>query len=127
MRRFIGRTILIVILAALGVMLFYIGKEHSVFFENKTITVDGTEYAPAMTYMVTVDKTIEQKTRKNSKKVAKVPGSKHKIIIKELLDGNEIGKVYEREFSLKVNENALINITAIVNDLDDWIEKTPMN
>lgn len=127
MRRLIGRIILIAVLVALGVMLFYIGKEHKVYFESKTVTIGETQYAPEMTYMVAVDKTEEQKTRKNTKKVVNVPGPKHKIIVKELLDDGSIGKIYEREFSLKVDENALISITAIVNDLDNWIEKTPMN
>ena len=126
MRRLVGRSILIALLVVTGVFLYYIGKEHSVFFETKAFVVGETQYSVDTTYLITVDKTEEQKTRKNTRKVANVSGPNHKIVIKELLDDGSIGKTYEREFSLKVHENAIISVTAIVNGLDNWIDKTAM-
>ena len=43
-RRLVIRIALVVLLVLLCFGLYYIGKEHDVYVDNKTVTIDGKEY-----------------------------------------------------------------------------------
>ena len=43
-RRLVIRIALVVLLDLLCFGLYYIGKEHDVYVDNKTVTIDGKEY-----------------------------------------------------------------------------------
>ena len=42
--RVLQRTIVLAALLALGVALFYVGREHQIFLDNKTIEADGKTF-----------------------------------------------------------------------------------
>jgi hypothetical protein len=115
-RRLIFRISFIFALILLGVILFYIGQQHKVFVDNKSFK--DYKYIND-TLIVKVDD-IELKLRKNSRKVANVVGPKHKIT----LEYN--GQVIEKEFKIPINQNAIINIPALINGDEDYISYDSM-
>lgn len=111
-RRIIIRISFVVFLFLLGIFLFYIGQEHKVFVDNKSFK--DYKYIN-QTLEVKVDDVV-LKVRKRSRKVAKVVGPKHKII----LEYN--GETIEKEFKTPINQNAIINIPALINGDEDFID-----
>ena len=56
--------------------------------------------------------------------MAKVAGVSHKIVVEEIKDKVLIGEKYEKKFKLKINESATVNIPAMINNANEWIDKT---
>ena len=56
--------------------------------------------------------------------MAKVAGVSHKIVVEEIKDKVLIGEKYEKKFKLKINESATVNIPAMINNDNEWIDKT---
>ena len=42
--RFLQRALALILLVALGVWLFYVGREHQVLLDNKTIELEGKTF-----------------------------------------------------------------------------------
>lgn len=122
-RRIIIRIIFIVVLILLGIFLYTIGKEHKVFIDNRDIVIGDNTYTASGTYAVLIDNQEIGFIEKDERKVTKVTGISHKIIIEEIKDNILIGKKYEKKFKLKIGETANINLPAIINNVDKWIDK----
>lgn len=56
--------------------------------------------------------------------MAKVAGVSHKIVVEEIKDKVLTGEKYEKKFKLKTNESATVNIPAMINNANEWINKT---
>lgn len=56
--------------------------------------------------------------------MAKVAGVSHKIVVEEIKDKVLTGEKYEKKFKLKTNESATVNIPAMINNANEWIDKT---
>lgn len=122
-RRIIIRIIFIIILILLGIFLYTIGKEHKVFIDNSDIFVGDITYTASAAYTVLVDNQEIGLIEKGERKVVKVTGVSHKIVIEEIKDNILTGEKYEKIFTLKTKETATINILAIINNTDKWIDK----
>jgi len=124
-KRTVIRIILIVALILSGIFLYTIGKEHKVIIDNKDITVGDIVYNADNTYKIRVDDTEIGLIKKGKRKVVKVTGINHKIVLEEikdeLLTGG--GEKYKKEFKLKTSENATINIPAMINNVNEWTIK----
>ncbi|KAF2955081.1 DUF6672 family protein [Marinitoga sp. 38H-ov] len=115
-KRLIIRLMFIIALFLLGVLLFNIGQQHKVFVDNKTFK--NYNYINE-TLEVKVDDVI-LKVRKKSRKVAKVVGPKHKITFEYN------GKIIEKEFKIPINQDVIINIPALINGDNEYIEYKSM-
>ena len=122
-KRIIIRIILIVVLVLMGIFLYTIGKEHKVIIDNKDISIDGLTYNTDTTYKVWVDNLEIGSIEKGERNVVKVTGTNHKIVIEEIKDKILTGEKYEKRFRLKTNESATINIPAMTNNVNEWINK----
>ena len=92
--------------------------------DNKDITVGEIAYSADTTYNVWVDNQEIGLLEKGERKVAMVAGVSHKIVVEEIKDKVLTGEKYEKRFKLKTNESATVNIPAIINNANEWIDKT---
>jgi len=122
-KRIIIRITLIVVLVLIGISLYTIGKEHKVLIDNKDISVGDVVYNAGTTYKIRIDDKEIGLIEKGKRKVAKVTGMNHKIVIEEVKDKALTGEKYEKKFKLKTSESATINIPAITNNINEWINK----
>lgn len=123
MKRTLIRISIIIILIFLGIFLYTIGKEHKVLIDNVDVTVNDTYYISDTNYNVWVNNQEIGLLEKGKRKVAMVVGKNHKIIVQEIKNKELIGEKYEKMFNLKSNENATINLPAMINNADIWIKK----
>lgn len=123
-KRTLIRISIIIILIFLGIFLYTIGKEHKVLIDNVDVTVNDTYYISDTNYNVWVNNQEIGLLEKGKRKAAMVVGKNHKIIIQEVKNKELIGEKYEKMFNLKSNENATINLPAMINNADIWIKKT---
>jgi len=113
-----------VALIIIGIFLYTIGKGHKVLIDNKDIFIGEIAYSADTTYNVWVDNQEVGLLEKGERKVARVAGASHKIVVEEIKEKVLTGDKYERKFKLKTNEGATINILAMINNKNEWIDKT---
>jgi hypothetical protein len=118
------RISVIVALIFIGMFLYVSGKQHKVLIDNRDITVGGIIYRAGATYKIWVNNQEIGMIGKGERIKAMVTGVSHKIIVEEIKDKVVVKEKYEKMFKLKVSENVVINITAMINDLNEWINKT---
>jgi len=123
-KRIIIRTALVAALILIGIFLYVIGKEHKVVIDNRDISVGDIIYNASTTYVVWVDNQEIGVIKKGERKIAKVAGVSHKIVVEEIKDNVLTGERYEKRFKLKTNESAMVNIPALTNNANEWIDKT---
>ena len=92
--------------------------------DNRDISVGDITYSAGTTYEVRVDNQEIGVIKKGERKVARVAGVSHKIVVEEIKDKVLTGEKYERIFKFKSNEGAVINIPAMINNANEWINKT---
>jgi len=107
----------------IGIFLYTVGKEHKVLIDNRDISVGDITYSAGTTYKVWVDNQEIGVIEKGKKKVARVVGVSHKIVVEEVKDKILTGEKYEKRFKLKTNESATVNLPAMINDENEWIDK----
>ena len=78
--------IVVLILILIGIFLYIIGKEHKVLIENRDISVGDITYSAGITYEVRVDNQEISVIKKGERKVARVAGVSHKIVVEEIKD-----------------------------------------
>ena len=81
-----GRTLLIrlsaiLVILILSVVLFFIGKSHTVLVDNKTVTVEGREIAPLKLVEVSVSKQGALELTPRDRDKFEVTGQKHRVTV----------------------------------------------
>ena len=123
-KRIIIRTALVAVLISIGIFLYTIGQEHKVIIDNKDIIVKDNTYNASTVYKVWMDNQEIGVIEKDKRMVATVTGVSHRIVVEEIKDKVLTGEKYEKSFKLKTNESATVNIPAIINNANEWIDKT---
>jgi len=123
-RKIIIRTILAITLILFGIFLYVNGQEHKLLIDNKDIIINENTYTADTDYIIWLDNREIGVIEKDERIVAKVTGVSHKIVIEAINDKVASGKKFEKVFKFKNNEVAVINIPAIINDLNEWINKS---
>jgi len=120
MRRLIVRISLIIGIIIIGVLLFVFGQQHKIFFDNKTYTFENVEYSQLDSITVEMNNEVEE-VKKKKRKVLYVQGPFQKVTVKYLNENGE-EQVLEKKFSIKLNSEVVINLPALINDVEGWIE-----
>lgn len=121
-RRLIVRISAVVIVLLIAVWMFFIGKQHTVLLDNKTVD----DIAALDLIEVTVDKQPSIEITKRMRDQAIVTGQKHTLTIVYTDDsGNEI--VLEKDISIPLGENmVLVSLPVLIANPDapqeDWLE-----
>lgn len=110
------RIIAIILVILLAVVMFIIGKQHKIYFDNK----DWGPYKAYQFVEVSVDKQDSVELAKRDRDVFTVVAQGHTIYIDAMGDEKEV-KIHIPLFM----KNVLINIPALMNgeDQDVWMEE----
>ena len=112
-RRNAIRTGLVLLLVGLGVLLFFLGKEHQVFLDNKAVTAGGKEIPALESVRVTVDGGEPLEFAADDRDVAQTRGLRANLKL-EVLDGNgNVTKTVERSVSFSFENRAMISLPAL--------------
>ena len=126
-RTFYMRLIAIVIILLFSVILFFIGKQHTVLLDNKTITVNGAEIKALKMVEVQVNKFPSLEFVPRDRDKVDVTRQRHTITVSYTdADWNEIS--ITRKFRLPLMEEmVIISIPTLVANPDApqgvWLEK----
>lgn len=119
-------------LAAIGlvlifaVFLFFIGKQHTVLLDNKTVTVNGAEIRALQLVEIKIDKLDSMELAARDRDKEEVTGQKHKVTI-IYTDSNWEEHTLQRTFKVPVMQDMiLLSIpTLVANPEADqalWLE-----
>ncbi|HKL56825.1 MAG TPA: DUF6672 family protein [Sphaerochaeta sp.] len=106
-RMFMMRLAAIVIILLLGVVLFFIGKQHTILLDNKTVTVNGEEIKAMKMVEVTVNKLESLEFVPRDRDKVDVTRQKHTITI-SYTDENWDEKLITRKFTVPLMEEMVI-------------------
>jgi len=124
-KRLIVRLTAIALILILCVILFHVGKQHSILIDNKTITVNEKELKSFNLVEVQIDKYEELEMYKNDRLQQNVVAQKHTLTVTYTdKQFNEI--VITRDFKVPLNVKMLIvYIPSFVENPDNqelWLE-----
>ena len=121
-RRLVIRIALVVLLVLLCFGLYYIGKEHDVYVDNKTVTIDGREYQEIeyLALVVNGDEKDSEEYFAGDRDVLKLQGPNHtlKIIVMDE-DTEEVIKTVERKLSLGTIPAIMVSMPAIAEEAEN--------
>lgn len=121
-RRLVIRIALVVLLVLLCFGLYYIGKEHDVYVDNKTVTIDGKEYREIEYLALVIDGDEDGSVEyfAGDRDVVKLQGPNHtiKIIVMDE-DSEEVIKTVERKLSLGTIPAIMVSMSAIAEEAEN--------
>ena len=121
-RRLVIRVALVVLLIALCFGLYYIGKEHDVYVDNKTVTIDGREYQEIeyLALVVNGDEKDSVEYFAGDRDVLKLQGPDHTLrIIGMDEDAEEVIKAVERKLSHGTTPAIMVSMPAIAEEAEN--------
>ena len=113
-------------IVAFSVFLFYIGREHQIFIDNKTIELEGRSFRALKFVNVSVNDASPIELQARERDLVKVVGPTFRFKV-EVMDeyGEEIEKVIEKELKLGFAKDVMLSIPLMASDRDDWILPPP--
>jgi hypothetical protein len=117
-RRFLIRTIALVVVLLFGVLMYFVGRQHTILLDNKTVTVEGKELRALQLVEVQVDNLEVLELASRDRDMAVVTMQRHKVTITYTdSDWNDIS--FTREFKVPVGEDmSIISIPTLVANPD---------
>ena len=125
-RTFWFRFIAIVVILIFAVFLFFIGKQHTVLLDNKTVTIEGQEIRALQLVEIQINKLEPMELAARDRDKEEVTGQKHTVMI-VYTDANWEEYTIEREFKVPLmQEMVLLSIPTLVAnpeaDQSLWLE-----
>ncbi len=120
-RRLVIRIALVALLVILCFGLYYIGKEHEVYIDNKTVAIDGKEYLEMDYIAVSFDGKDDDAVEyfAGDRDVVRLQGPNHTIKIAVMdEDTEEVVKTVERRLSLGTVPSLMISLPAIAEEAE---------
>ena len=119
--RWFQRLVLVAALIALGVWLFYIGREHQIFLDNKTF--GDFKALEQVNVSINNGETVELLPRERDMK--KVVGSKFEIKAEVFDDKGEISNTITKIINLCFSKDIMINLPAFAGGAENFIVPSP--
>ena len=119
--RWFQRLVLVAALIALGVWLFYIGREHQIFLDNKTF--GDFKALEQVNVSINNGETVELMPRERDMK--KVVGSKFEIKAEVFDDKGEISNTITKTINLCFSKDIMINLPAFAGGAENFIIPSP--
>ena len=119
--RWFQRLVLIAALILLGVCMFFIGREHQIFLDNKTLG----DFKALEQVNVTINngETVELMTRERG--VKKIVGTKFEIKAEVFDENGEISKTITKEVKLCLSKDIMINLPTFAAGDENFIVPAP--
>jgi hypothetical protein len=126
MMRTLQRIAALCFIAAFSVFLFYIGREHQIFLDNKSIEVEGKSFRALQFVRVSVDDASPIELMPRVRDLAKVVGPYFRVKV-EVMDefGEEVENVIERDLKPGFKKNMMLSIPLLVAGREDYILPPP--
>ena len=124
-RRNLFQLGLVIFLLLLAVLMFFVGKMHTVLLDNKTIEADGLTYTAFSVVEVEVDKKGLLELAARDRDMVEVMGQSHKISVIYTDKNFEEHKIVKK-FKVPLGDDMiLISIPALVGGADQaiWLQK----
>ena len=124
--RALQRTVVLAALIALGVALFYMGREHQVFLDNKTTEADGKTFKALERVNVSVAGGEPMELLKRDRDVVKVVGPSFALKV-EVLDsmGGSVEQTLERTLNPGFGKDLMISLPLLAAGREDFILPPP--
>ena len=119
--RWFQRLVLVAALIALGIWLFYIGREHQIFLDNKTF--GDFKALEQVNVSINNGETVELMPRERDMK--KVVGSKFEIKAEVFDDKGEISNTITKTINLCFSKDIMINLPAFAGGAENFIVPSP--
>lgn len=120
MRSFLIKGTLIIVIIIFAILLFVYGKQHKVYLDNKTVTVNNVEYASYPSVTVKIDgKSAVVRSRR--RKVLYAKGPYHKIVVEYTKDGTKV--TIEKDLKLDLNGIVIVNLPELIDGYENWQQK----
>ncbi|MBQ3646623.1 MAG: hypothetical protein II960_08495 [Synergistaceae bacterium] len=119
--RWFQRLVLVAALIALGIWLFYIGREHQIFLDNKTF--GDFKALEQVNVSINNGETVELMPRERDMK--KVVGSKFEIKAEVFDDKGEISNTITKIINLCFSKDIMINLPAFAGGAENFIVPSP--
>ena len=123
--RTLQRIAALCVIAALSTWLFYTGREHQVFLDNRTIEVEGQSFRALQFVRITVDDaSVELMPR--DRDLVKVKGPSYRLKV-EVMDqfGEEVERVIEKDMTPGFSQNMMLSMPLLAADRNDYILPPP--
>ncbi|MBG0766038.1 DUF6672 family protein [Sphaerochaeta halotolerans] len=125
-RTFWFRFVAILIILVFAVVLFFIGKQHTVLIDNKTVTVGGQEIRALQLVEIQIDNKDSMELAARDRDKEDVTGQKHSVTV-IYTDSNWEEYTIERTFEVPLmQEMVLLSIPTLVAnpeaDQSLWLE-----
>lgn len=106
-KRLYIRTVAIALILLLGFAMSRIGKQHVIYLDNKTVTVQGEEFTAFNELSIQIDKQDAVDSYKRERGQAVVVGKAHTITVSYTDDAwNDV--VIEKDFQIPFSMNSVI-------------------
>ena len=124
--RFFQRTVLLALLIALGTWLFYIGREHRVFLDNKSIERDGKNFRALEQVNVSINGGEPIELLARDRDVAVTVGPKFSLKV-EFLDsmGGDVERVVEMTLEPGFDKDLMLSMPLLNAARGDFILPPP--
>lgn len=110
-----------------SVFLFYIGREHQIFLDNRSMEIEGKNFRALKFVRVSVNGASPIELMPRDRDLAKVVGPSFRIKV-EVMDefGEEVEKVIERELKPGFKKDLMLSMPLLAADREDYILPPPM-
>ena len=121
--RWFQRLVLVAALIALGVWLFFIGREHQIFLDNKTL--GDFKALEQVNVSINNGETIELMARERN--VKKIVGTKFEIKAEIFDSDGEISNTITKEINLclSLSKDIMINLPTLAAGKEDFMLPAP--
>ena len=124
--RVLQRTIVLAALLALGVALFYVGREHQIFLDNKTIEADGKTFRAMEQVNVSVNGGDPVELLARDRDVVKTVGPSFSLRV-EVLDsmGGDVERTIELRMTPGFGKDMMLSLPLLAAGREDFLLPPP--
>ena len=124
--RVLQRTIVLAALLALGVALFYVGREHQIFLDNKTIEADGKTFKAMEQVNVSVNGGDPVELFARDRDVVKVVGPSFSLRVKALDSmGGDVERTIELRMTPGFGKDMRLSLPLLAAGREDFLLPPP--
>ena len=124
--RVLQRTIVLAALLALGVALFYVGREHQIFLDNKTIELEGVTFKALQEVRVSVNGGDPVELLARDRDVVKAVGPSFSLRV-EVLDsmGGNVERTIELRLTPGFGKDMMLSLPLLAAGREDFLLPPP--
>lgn len=124
--RHVFRLMILAFFVALGTWLFYIGREHQVFLDNKSIEIEGRNFKALKLVKVSVNGGDFIEFMPRDRDLVKVVGPVFGIKV-EVMDefGESLEKTIEKELKPGFSKDMMLSLPLLAAEREDYILPPP--